>query len=138
MSTDKWCFKQTANLLSLGTHVFRHVVRSSFARSSELVRGIVAKLTRVILHPDTCVWVKYHAKFGFMILPSITMEVAFQLYSFHCLASNMAAVGARALRLVAAASKRSKERAFCSLPILCCRSRLAPANCRNYVSATLF
>ena len=36
------------------------------------------------LHPDTRVWVKYHAKFGFMILPSITMEVAFQLYSFHC------------------------------------------------------
>ena len=33
MSTDKWCFKQTANLLSLGTHVCRHVVRSSFARS---------------------------------------------------------------------------------------------------------
>ena len=26
MSTDKWCFKQTANLLSLGTHVCRHVV----------------------------------------------------------------------------------------------------------------
>ena len=83
MSTDKWCFKQTANLLSLGTRVCRHVVRLSFARSSELVRGIVAKLTRVILHPDTRVWVKYHAKFGFMILPSITMEVAFQLYSFH-------------------------------------------------------
>ena len=38
----------------------------------------------MILHPDTRVWVKYHAKFGFMILPSITMEVAFQLYSFHC------------------------------------------------------
>ena len=37
----------------------------------------------MILHPDTRVWVKYHAKFGFMILPSITMEVAFQLYSFH-------------------------------------------------------
>ena len=39
------------------------------------------RLTRVIVHPDTRVWVKYHAKFGFMILPSITMEVAFQLYS---------------------------------------------------------
>ena len=37
----------------------------------------------------------------------------------------MAAVGARALRLVAAASKRSKEWAFCSLPILC-NGRLAP------------
>ena len=33
MSTDKWCFKQTANLLSLGTHV-----RSSFARSSIRLR----------------------------------------------------------------------------------------------------
>ena len=31
MSTDK-CFKQTANLLSLGSHVCRHVVRSSFDR----------------------------------------------------------------------------------------------------------
>ena len=41
-------------------------------------------------------------------------------YWFGCddLASNMAAVDARALRLVAAASKRSKEWAFCSLPIL--------------------
>ena len=41
-------------------------------------------ITGVILHPDTRVWVKYHGKFGFMILPSITIEVAFQLYSFHC------------------------------------------------------
>ena len=34
MSTDKWCFKQTANLLSLGTHVCTFVVRSLLIISS--------------------------------------------------------------------------------------------------------
>ena len=29
MSTGKWCFKQTTNLLSLGTHVCRHLIISS-------------------------------------------------------------------------------------------------------------
>ena len=40
------------------------------------------------VYDSSVVWVKYHAKFGFMILPSITMEEAFQLYSFHCASHN--------------------------------------------------
>ena len=84
MSTDKCVLNERQIYSPLGlTSAATLDVRRSLARSSQLVRGIVAKLTRVILHPDTRVWVKYHAKFGFMILPSITMEVAFQLYSFH-------------------------------------------------------
>ena len=34
MSTNKWCIKQTANLLSLGTHVCRHQDATLYVRRS--------------------------------------------------------------------------------------------------------
>ena len=77
MSTDKWCFKQTANLLSLGTHVCRHVV------ATFVVRSLLIISLRDCREADSCdTSPRLHV--GFLILPSITMQVAFQLYSFHC------------------------------------------------------
>ena len=86
------CFKQTANLLSLRTHVCRHVVRSSFARSSYLLLILLIISSRDCREADSRDTSPRHACLGEVSrkiwlhdLPSITMEVAFQLYSLHWL-----------------------------------------------------
>ena len=48
MSTDKWCFKQTANLLSLGTHVCRHVCRHVDSRDTSPRHACLGEVSRKI------------------------------------------------------------------------------------------
>ena len=62
-----------ARMLLVCTRMYSYVIRMYLYVTRMYSCGVLVMI----------VWVKYHAKFGFMILPSITMEVAFQLYSFH-------------------------------------------------------
>ena len=75
MSTDKWCFKQTANYSLWDSRLP--------PRCTIVVRSLLIISSRDCREADSRDTSPKHAKFGFMILPSITMEVAFQLYSFH-------------------------------------------------------